>query len=193
MNKSRVYIPVVGFVIIVAVLALGFTLNDPHLLPSEMTNKPIAAFSVATLRDQHRLITNADLKGQISLLNVWATWCPNCVIEHPEMMRISREEDIHLIGVDYHDDRDKALAWLTERGDPYEYVIFDQEGRLGINLGVYGAPETYLVDSNGIVRFRHVGIVTRDVFDREFRPRIESLKHPGVIAAASPAGPAPAT
>lgn len=176
MPKSRVYIPIAVFIVLVAVLALGFTLSDPHLLPSEMINKPIGAFKVATLRDPDRLIANGNLKGQISLLNVWATWCPNCVIEHPEMMRIGREENIHLIGVDYHDDRDKALAWLAERGDPYEFTIFDQEGKLGINLGVYGAPETYLVDSNGVVRYRHIGIMTREVFEREFKPRIASLE-----------------
>ena len=175
-SHAKLYVPIVGFVFLAAILAAGFTLRDPHLLPSAMIDQPIGPFKLATLKDSAREVTNADLKGQVSLLNVWATWCPNCEIEHPEMIRISREEDVHLVGVNYHDERDKAIEWLNERGDPYEFNIFDDEGRLGINLGVYGAPETYLVDGNGVVRYRHIGIVTHELFDREIRPRLEMLR-----------------
>ena len=174
--RARFYLPVAGFVLLAVALAAGFTLRDPHFLPSAMINHPIGPFKLATLKDSTRIITNADLKGQVSLLNVWATWCPNCVIEHPEMIRISREENIRLIGVDYHDERGKAIAWLAARGDPYRFVIFDKEGKLGMNLGVYGAPETYLVDTDGVVRYRHIGIMTRQIFEQEFKPRLKLLR-----------------
>ena len=175
MLNARLYIPIVVFVLLAIALAAGFTLKDPHLLPSAMINQPIGAFNLSTLKDPSTHISDADLEGHISLLNVWASWCPSCAIEHPEMMRISKEERVRLIGVNYHDERDKAIEWLREKGDPYVFNIFDNEGKLGINLGVYGAPETYLVDANGVIRYRHIGILTREKFETEIKPRVAIL------------------
>ncbi len=176
MSKAGLFIPLGVFLMLAMILAIGFTLDDPHKLPSAMIDQEIAPFSLAALDDPEREITNADLKGQVSLVNVWATWCPNCVIEHPELMRISEEEDVRLIGVNYNDDREKALEWLRRRQDPYVFNIYDNEGRLGINLGVYGAPETYVVDANGVVQYRHVGVVTERVWEEELEPLVEMLK-----------------
>ncbi|MBD3647713.1 MAG: DsbE family thiol:disulfide interchange protein [Pseudomonadales bacterium] len=179
MGKAGFYVPLGIFGLLVVILAVGFTLEDPHYLPSVMIDQEIPEFQLASLHDEQRQITNEDLKGEVSLLNVWATWCPNCVVEHPELMRISREENVRLIGVNYNDESVKAITWLKRREDPYEFNIFDNEGKLGINLGVYGAPETYIVDSDGVVRYRHVGAVTRKVWEEDLEPLVELLQNGG--------------
>lgn len=177
MSKASFYVPLGIFGLLVVILAVGFTLEDPHYLPSVMIDQEIPEFRLSTLHDEGRQITNEDLKGEVSLLNVWATWCPNCVIEHPELLRIAREENVRLIGVNYNDERRKAIAWLKRREDPYAFSIYDNEGKLGINLGVYGAPETYIVDANGVVRYRHVGAVTRKVWEEDLKPLVDLLRN----------------
>lgn len=181
MNKSLL-IPFVVFVALVAVLAVGFRLEDPHLLPSELIDRPFPEFSLRSLHDQNRTLTEEDLKGEVSLVNVWATWCPNCVIEHPELLRIARDEGIPVYGINYNDEVGKALAWLERRDDPYRFNIVDDEGKLGIDLGVYGAPETFVVDAEGIIQYKHVGPVTRAVFEEDLLPVIEHLKKGARVA-----------
>lgn len=176
MSKAALFIPLGVFLVLVGFLAVGFKLEDPHRLPSAMIDQPIADFSLSDLKEPDKKITNADLKGQVSLVNVWATWCPNCLVEHPELMRISKEEDVRIIGVNYNDERDKALAWLKRHDNPYAFNIMDNEGKLGINLGVYGAPETYVVDANGVVRYRHVGVVSRKVWEEDLEPLVDLLR-----------------
>lgn len=182
MSKAALFIPLTLFFGLAIILGIGFTLDDPHKLPSAMIDQEISAFSLPRLKAPEQQISNADLKGEISLLNVWATWCPNCRVEHPEFMRIAEEEDIRIIGVNYNDERKKALKWLDRLGDPYAFSVMDYEGKLGINLGVYGAPETYLVDSNGVVRYRHVGVVTRKIWEETFVPRIDKLRQNAAVA-----------
>ena len=118
----------------------------------------------------------ADLTGEISLLNVWATWCPSCIAEHGELTRIFETTGLRIIGVNYNDDSDAARAWLKRWGDPYAFHIVDEDGTLAIDLGVYGAPETFVVDAGGIIRYRHVGVVTQKVFEETFAPLIQNLK-----------------
>ncbi len=174
-NKSLI-IPLVVFIVLCGFLALGFRLQDPHLLPSALIDKPFPDFELLDLHDAELTRTRSDLVGQISLVNVWGTWCPNCVVEHPELMRISREEDIPIFGVNYNDVTEKALRWLERRDDPYQFSIVDDEGTLAIDLGVYGAPETFVVDASGVIRFRYVGPVTNDVWEKEVYPVVSYLR-----------------
>jgi cytochrome c biogenesis protein CcmG, thiol:disulfide interchange protein DsbE len=174
-NKSLL-IPLVVFTLLVMVLAFGFRLEDPHFLPSELINKPFPPFQLRDLHNPGRMISQKDLKGEVSLANVWATWCPNCMIEHPELMRISREENIPLYGINYNDQSNKAIAWLERNQNPFEFNIVDDKGTLAIDLGVYGAPETFVIDRDGVIQYRHVGALTREIWDREIYPVIELLK-----------------
>ena len=174
-NKSLL-IPLGVFVLLVTVLAFGFRLDDPHFLPSELINKQFPEFELSDLHNPDRSITAAELTGEVSLVNVWATWCPNCLVEHPELMRISREEDISLYGVNYNDDSDKAIGWLQRNENPFVFSIVDNKGTLAIDLGVYGAPETFVIDTKGVIQYRHVGPVTRAVWDREIFPVVALLR-----------------
>lgn len=174
-NKSLL-IPLGVFALLVVFLALGFRLQNPHLLPSVLIDKPFPMFELKDLREPALSRTVADLSGEISLVNVWATWCPNCLVEHPELLRISNETDLPLYGVNYNDDNQKALGWLARHGNPYEFSIVDDKGTLAIDLGVYGAPETFVLDASGVIRFRHVGPVTPEVWQETLRPVVEHLK-----------------
>lgn len=176
LHKSLL-IPLGVFILLVVFLALGFRLKDPHLLPSVLIDKPFPEFQLRDLHEPNRVRGLEDVQGEISLVNVWGTWCPNCVIEHPELMRISREEDVRIIGINYNDEDAKAIAWLERREDPYVFSIVDDEGKLGIDLGVYGAPETFVIDAAGVIRFRHVGPVSRDIYEEQFVPVIEHLRN----------------
>ncbi len=179
MNTKALLIPLGVFVLLVGFLAVGFKLEDPHLLPSQLIDRPFPEFTLADLHDDAASITRDDLVGHVSLVNVWATWCANCVIEHPELLRISRDDGIPVYGINYNDDKIKARRWLERYKDPYKKVIVDDEGKLGIDLGVYGAPETFVVDANGVIQYRHVGIVTRDTFENTLQPLIEQLEAQG--------------
>lgn len=174
-NKSLL-IPLVVFALLVFVLSLGFRLEDPHFLPSELINKPFPEFQLRDLHDPERLITQNDLKGEVSLANVWATWCPNCMVEHPELMRISRDEDISLYGINYNDESVKAIAWLRRYENPFLFNIVDDKGTLAIDLGVYGAPETFVIDTDGVIQYRHVGALTREIWDSEIFPVVALLR-----------------
>ena len=177
MNFNRsLLIPLVVFIILCGFLALGFRLQNPHLLPSVLIDKPFPEFELRDLHDAERTRTRDDLLGQVALVNVWGTWCPNCIIEHPELMRISREENIPIYGINYNDDTAKAIQWLERRADPYRFSIVDDQGRLAIDLGVYGAPETFVLDTGGVIRFRYVGPVTSDVWHNEIYPVVRFLR-----------------
>ena len=175
LNKSLL-IPLIVFILLVITLGIGFSLKDPHILPSELIDRPFPDFQAAELHDVDRTLTREDLKGEISLVNVWATWCPNCVLEHPELLRISKEEGVPLYGVNYNDEVIKAQAWLRRYEDPFVFNIVDDNGKLGIDLGVYGAPETFIIDAEGVIQYKHVGPVNRYIFDKEMKPVIEQLR-----------------
>ena len=177
MTLSRsLFIPLVVFGVLVAFLCLGFGLKDPHFLPSVLIDKPMPEFELVDLQEAGRTRSREDLLGEISLVNVWATWCPNCIVEHPELMRISEEEDLPLYGVNYNDDSEKARAWLRRYEDPYRVRVVDYKGTLAIDLGVYGAPETFVVDASGVIRFRHVGPVNTMTWREQFMPVIAHLR-----------------
>ncbi len=167
-------LPLAGFLGLLWLLMKGLG-NDPSLLPSALLDQPLPTFEAASLDDPRRLITTNDLKGEVALLNVWATWCPTCRAEH-EMLNGLADEGIIIYGVNYKDEPGKARGWLATLGNPYRFNINDQAGQLGIDLGVYGAPETFLLDAEGVIRYRHVGAIDERVWRRDFEPRIKAIE-----------------
>ena len=191
--SNSLLIPLGVFVLLVAVLAAGFRLNDTHFLPSQLIDQPFPEFSLQALHDPKRQLSSADITGQVALVNVWATWCPSCLLEHPELMRISREEGIPLYGINYNDDSEKARRWLVRHKDPFAFSIVDDKGKLGIDLGVYGAPETFVLDARVVIRYRHVGEVTQLVWRETLRPIVDLLQAEAAVMSARPAPSSPAT
>ena len=175
MSRASLFVPLGVFLLIVAIGFVGFRLSDPHKLPSALLGKPFPEFSAPLLEDPARIVDRAALVGTPVLVNVWATWCPTCMAEHSELVRIGAETGIRIVGVNYKDDRAKALGWLERYGNPYAFVIEDRDGSLGVELGVYGAPETFLLDAEGTVVYKHVGDINPRVWRDEFEPRLAEL------------------
>ncbi len=163
MPRLLLFIPLVLFIILAGFLWKGLSI-DPRELPSALLNKPFPEFSLAALQQPERILTKQDFMGQPVLVNVWATWCPSCRQEHAQLLTIAQTNSIPVIGLNYKDDRSAAMVWLQQLGNPYQFNIFDEAGMLGLDLGVYGAPETYLLDAQGIIRYRHVGVITEQVW-----------------------------
>ncbi len=147
--------------------------KDTNTIPSPLLNKPMPSFALTSLYDENRVVSAADIKGP-ALLNVWATWCPTCKQEHAQLNKIAQEEGVTIYGVNYKDDRAKAKVWLEKYLDPYALNVFDPEGKLGLDLGVYGAPETYIIDAQGIIRYKHVGEVNQRVWE-QLRAEMQKL------------------
>ena len=145
-------------------------------MPSALVNKPFPAFSEQRLEAPQRTLSQLDLLGEIALVNVWATWCPSCHIEHGYLNYLAQEKGVVIFGVNYKDDAEKAQRWLAEKGNPYRMNIFDRGGRLGLDMGVTGAPETYVIDHRGYVRLRYQGPLSEKVWQQKFQPLIEHLQ-----------------
>ncbi len=171
----RYLLPLGLFVGLVALLAVGLNLN-PREVPSPFIGKPAPPFTLPRLHRPEATVSPADFRGQVWLLNVWASWCVSCRAEHPVLNALARRQEVILVGLNYKDQRNDALQWLAERGDPYTVVAVDAEGKAGIDWGVYGVPETFVVDKRGIIRLKHTGPVTRDVLRDEILPLIRKLK-----------------
>jgi len=174
MNKAIRFIPLVLVIILGVVLYRGLSLN-PRDMPSALVGKPMPDFKLTTLLDENKTVTKADLKGNIVLLNVWATWCPTCRYEHPYLLDIAKNKGITLYGINYKDDKTMAKQWLAKLGNPYKMTLFDNEGKLGLDLGVYGAPETFVIDHQGIIRKRFAGAINTAVWKNEFMPLIATI------------------
>ncbi len=175
MNRLLLLIPLLLVIALLLVLGSGLG-NDPTKLDSARIGKAFPAFSLQSLQNADKTFTEQDLKGDLFLLNVWATWCPSCKTEHPYLLKIAAENQVVVVGHNYKDDRVAAIKWLQQLGDPYRFTLFDPKGQLGFDLGVYGAPETYLIDAQGVVRYRHVGVVDEKVWKTELLPVIERLR-----------------
>lgn len=175
MKKLIYLIPLAIFAIMVGFFMVGLE-RDPRLIPSPFIDKPAPAMSAQWLLDSERLLRSEDLKGKVTLVNFWATWCPTCKGEHDVLMEVARTENaIRIIGVDYKDTDDAAKAWLTKLGDPYETVVVDRDGKIGIDWGVYGTPETFILDANGVVRYKHVGAISWQDWTQTLQPIVNSL------------------
>lgn len=157
-------------------ILLGSRLGtDPSVLPSARIGQPMPAFSLSSLQDPATLLTAADLKGEVAVLNVWATWCVSCLVEHPVLVQMSRE-GVPIFGINYKDERMAALKYLELHGNPFRAVVSDDRGSLGIDLGVYGAPETYLIDADGNIRYRLIGVLDAQKWESDLKPRYEALR-----------------
>ncbi|MEZ5440278.1 MAG: DsbE family thiol:disulfide interchange protein [Lysobacterales bacterium] len=165
----RLALPLLLFVALGVLLFSGLG-KDPKLIPSPLVGKPAPAFAIENLRDPDARVDSAQLRGQPYLLNVFASWCAACRIEHPVLEAYARQGKVRLIGLNYKDRREDAIAWLQRFGDPYEAVAWDIDGRVGLDYGVYGAPETFVVDAQGIIRYKHVGPVSPDVMEQTILP-----------------------
>jgi len=177
MSKSlKSLTPLVLFLALAALLFYGLKL-DPRKVPSPLVGKPAPEFSLPALQDPARIVSDADFKGKISLVNVWASWCVSCRAEHEELMKLSREEqDVQILGLNWKDDANDATRMLRTFGDPYVVSAFDPDNKVGIHWGVYGAPETFLVDAKGIIRYKHIGPIDRQVWEQTLRPLVQEIK-----------------
>ena len=147
--------------------------SDPSLLPSTRIDDQVPGFQLPTLADAGRMVSEAELRGPL-LLNVWATWCPSCQLEHPVLLELAKN-GVPIVGLNYKDVRPAALKYLEIHGDPFQFNIYDEQGDLGLDLGVYGAPETYLIDDQGVIRYRHVGVVTPQNWREQLYPIWQSM------------------
>jgi cytochrome c biogenesis protein CcmG/thiol:disulfide interchange protein DsbE len=170
---TRYVLLIVGFVAFIVMLSVGLQ-KDPSELPSPYIDKAAPAFDLASLENPERRVSSADLHGKISLVNVWATWCVGCREEHAFLMELATATKIPIYGINWRDSRPDALRWLEQLGDPYVASGFDGDGRVGIDWGVYGAPETFLVDANGIVLHKHLGPLTAAAWESDFAPLISA-------------------
>lgn len=168
MNRLKLFIPFAVFVVMSALLYVGLSL-DPNELPSVLVGKPVPEFELPDLHDESKTITADAMKGKPYLLNVWATWCPSCKYEHPYLMKLA-EAGVPIYGINYKDETDKARQLLEKTGDPYVGNIVDADGSLVMALGVYGAPETFIVDAQGIIRYKLVGVVDEKIWTSEMAP-----------------------
>ena len=176
MSRASLFVPLGIFISILALGYVGFSLDARDQLPSALLNKPFPEFSATSLLQPEVKITKADLLGRPVLVNVWATWCPTCKSEHEQLMRIAAETNVLMVGIDYKDIPQRALQWLEQYGDPYDYVLDDRDGSLGIELGVYGAPETFLLIAAGEVVYKRVGDINSRIWVNELLPRFQALK-----------------
>lgn len=172
--KGR-YIPFLLFSLIIGFGYAGFKLNDPSLLPSALIGKSFPNFRATLLGDEGRSVDRSDLLGSPVLVNVWATWCPTCKSEHSLLMDISKTTELRLVGINYKDEPKAALEWLISNGDPYEFTLQDRDGSLGIELGVYGAPESFLLDQDGTVIYKRVGDINLEIWEEELGPSLRRL------------------
>ncbi|WP_454763872.1 DsbE family thiol:disulfide interchange protein [Cupriavidus campinensis] len=176
---SRFLLPLAVFVALAAALAAGLR-HDPRDLPSAMIGKPAPAFRLPLLAPPDRTLAATDMRGKVWLLNVWASWCAACRTEHPVLVDFAGASQVPVYGLNYKDQPDAARDWLRRMGDPYVASLVDADGKAGIDLGVYGVPETYVIDRAGVVRYRQVGPVTPQVLEQKILPLLRALeREPG--------------
>jgi cytochrome c biogenesis protein CcmG/thiol:disulfide interchange protein DsbE len=171
---NRYLLPLGVFAALVMLLAAGLTLN-PREVPSPLIGKPAPSFRLPQLHQPEQTFAPGELKGKVWILNVWASWCAACRDEHPVLTELARSRLVPLYGLNYKDKRDDAIAWLKRYGDPYEASLFDADGRVGIDYGVYGVPETYVIDKQGVIRYKRIGPVTPEIVQKKIAPLIQEL------------------
>jgi len=174
MSKLKYLIPAVLFLVLAAFLLAGLG-KDPREIPSPLVGKPAPAFELPVLQQPQQSFAPAQLQGQVWLLNVWASWCVPCLVEHPLLVQLARDGVLPIVGFNYKDKPEDATAWLAKHGDPYTTTVADRDGRASLDYGVYGVPETFLVDRSGTIRFKHVGPLTPDVLNGRLLPMVREL------------------
>lgn len=171
---KRFLLPLAAFAVLVVFLAIGLT-HDPREVPSPLIGKPAPAFTLPQLHDASKNFSVADMKGQVWLLNVWASWCVACREEHPVLVEFAKAHAVPVIGLDYKDQVADAKQWLEKLGNPYTQIAVDSDGRVGIDYGVYGVPETYVIDKQGIIRMKHTGPITPASLAQKILPLVKDL------------------
>ena len=167
---NRYLVPLAAFVVLAVFLLIGLN-KDPREVPSPLVGRAAPGFDLPELRAPERRFSPEQMHGKVWLLNVWASWCGACREEHPYLLELAGK--VPVVGLDYKDERPDARQWLQRAGDPYVRNAYDGDGRVGIDYGVYGVPETYLIDAQGVIRVKHTGPMTREVWEGKMRPLIE--------------------
>lgn len=187
MIKSRFIIPLIAFVALASLLYVAVKRSpDKHFIASVLIGKPAPEFQLPSLTSPGSNVTSKALAGKPYLLNVWGTWCEMCRVEHPSLLAIKEQGQIPIIGLNWRDDDALAIEWLSRLGNPYAQVAIDKQGRLAIDLGVYGAPETFLIDAKGTIVHKHVGPLSMEIWKRDFEPKLAG--NASGVAPASPGG-----
>jgi len=174
-RKLRFLVPLAAFLLLAGLLYQGLSI-DPKLVPSPLIGKPMPVFTLPRLQDPDTAISDTDLRGDVFIMNVWATWCTACRAEHSTLLQFAKTGAVDIYGLNYKDNRTDAMRWLQQLGNPYVANAFDADGRTGIDWGVYGAPETFVIDSQGIIRHKHIGPLTVEVINSEILPLIAELR-----------------
>ncbi|MFA6901509.1 MAG: DsbE family thiol:disulfide interchange protein [Gallionellaceae bacterium] len=171
----RFILPFVIFIILATFLFVGLNLN-PREVPSPLVGKAAPEFSLPQLHTPNRQFSPREMEGKVWLLNVWASWCVSCEAEHPLLIELARQNIVPIVGLDYKDKRQAALVWLERRGNPYVLTVSDVEGRTGIDYGVYGVPETYVIDKKGLIQYKQIGPVTTENLRDKILPLVAELE-----------------
>lgn len=174
-RRRRYLAPLAIFLLMAVLLGIGLTI-DPRRIPSPLIDKPAPAFTAPDLHDVRRTVSEAVLKGKVSVVNVWASWCAACYEEHPVLLKLAELRDTPIYGLNYKDAREDALGWLDRLGDPYTASIFDRSGQIGIDWGVYGVPETFIVDHYGVIRYKHIGPISDAQLHELILPMLDELR-----------------
>jgi cytochrome c biogenesis protein CcmG/thiol:disulfide interchange protein DsbE len=174
MQRLKYFLPLFIFVVIAGFLLRGLDL-DPAEMPSALLDKPVPDFRLPALLEDSREVSASDLQGEVVLLNVWATWCVSCRVEHP-MLNLLKEQGVKIVGLNYKDDPEAAKQWLIDLGNPYAFNVVDKDGRLGLDLGVFGAPETFVIDRQGIIRYKYIGVIDERVWATTLEPVYQQLQ-----------------
>jgi len=175
MLKLKFLLPLILFIVLAVFLAIGLGLN-PKEIPSPLIDKPAPAFSLPILATPEKNLGTQDLRGEVWLLNVWASWCVSCRQEHPLLLELAKLKLAKIIGLNYKDEADAASLWLQQLGNPYSASIMDKDGRVGIDYGVYGVPETFVIDKRGVIRYKHTGPVEPGDIEQVFLPLLQQLQ-----------------
>jgi cytochrome c biogenesis protein CcmG, thiol:disulfide interchange protein DsbE len=173
--KKSLLIPLGLFLALVVFLGIGLKL-DPREVPSPLVGKPMPFFGSQKLQSPQQAFSPKDMLGKVWLLNVWASWCVACQQEHPVLMRFAKSKAVPIIGLDYKDQDALGLQWLERHGDPYDFSVTDPLGKAGLDLGVYGVPETFVVDKSGVIRYKHIGPISDDIITAKILPLVLELQ-----------------
>ncbi|APV51195.1 thiol:disulfide interchange protein [Betaproteobacteria bacterium GR16-43] len=175
MRSLKFVVPFVLFLVLAGFFAVGLQ-HDPRTIPSPFIDKPAPAFKLEQLHDPAKPFTPEDMKGRVWMLNVWASWCVSCRVEHPLLVEMSKRQIVPIVGLNYKDGRNEGVQWLDKFGNPYMLSAFDSDGRVGIDYGVYGVPETFVIDKQGIVRYKQIGPITPEALEKTILPLLKKLQ-----------------
>ncbi len=174
MRALKFGVPLLLFVLLAGFFAVGLV-RDPREVPSPLIDKPAPAFRLEQLHEPSAAFAPEDMKGKVWMLNVWASWCVSCRVEHPLLVELSRRKVVPIVGLDYKDQRAEGVQWLAKFGNPYALSAYDVEGKAGIDYGVYGVPETFVIDKAGVIRYKQIGPITPEALEKTILPLIRKL------------------